>query len=110
MFETFGRSDIRFDGRTVDGSRDGFDADATWAVELSPTLGSNWRVAHSGPRVGRIASSREHRLEGVSEPTLRSESAHARARSFIPRSSAFASRSPGTRPIRWRRIPPSSRR
>ena len=50
-------------------------------------LGWNWRVAHSGPRVGRVASNQEHPVEGPSEPTSQSESAHARARSRIRRRS-----------------------
>ena len=50
-------------------------------------LGWNWRVAHSGPRVGRVASNQEHPVEGASEPTSQSESAHARARSRIRRRS-----------------------
>ena len=50
-------------------------------------LGWNWRVAHSGPRVGRVASNQEQPVEGASEPTSQSESAHARARSRIRRRS-----------------------
>ena len=85
------RAEIRsaghfIDGRTPRRGEDGWhpDAGAGWWNCL---LGWNWRVAHSGPRVGRVASNQEHPVEGASEPTSQSESAHARARSRIRRRS-----------------------